>query len=120
MSDAPAASQYWKLNVCCGPVPEFGVTPTTLGTLVPDPTVQLPTRCQSETVPALLSTHPHTFLEPTKLGLNAKATFTVRVLPAMVAEDCPTFRLHWLFCSITEEPMVAGPIQPLSATSCRR
>src|SRR5690242_4773670 len=99
MSDTPAPSQYWKLNVCCGPLPEFGVTPTTLGPVL---AVQLPTCCQSETVPPLLSTQPQIFLAPAKLGLKAMATFTVRVLPAVVAEDCPTYRLHWLFCKITE------------------
>jgi len=61
----------------------------------------------------------YSFFVPVNVEEKLSTRFTVRLVPAPVAEDAPTLRVHWLFCSIPDCPMGSGPIQLLPSSLIR-
>src|ERR1039458_4501748 len=84
MSPTPAVSAYWKLNVCCTPLPDAGVTETAVMFAEAAGTVQVPRVCQ----PVLeLPPRPYraTFLVPLKLDVKLIARFSTALVPDRLA-----------------------------------
>src|SRR5437763_1508540 len=63
ISAFPFVSEYWNVNVCCDPLPELGLTPTTTGAACPL-TVHVPSVCQLELLPPTDCAWLYRFLLP--------------------------------------------------------
>jgi hypothetical protein len=99
---------YRRLNVCCVPLPEDGVTDTGAITIVPG-TVHVPIPTQ-ELCPLNPSTCIFTFFEPANPAANVTARFTtMSVELTEFALLAPAFSAHWLLLSVFAVPVVIGP-----------
>ena len=57
------------------------------------------------------ATSMYTFFAPANAAVKLSARFNVNVFPDIDADDAPTFRMHWLFCSVPVTPSGSGPCQ---------
>src|ERR1051326_5329079 len=114
---APFGSEKTNPNVWLVPLPELGVTDTTVGGVgvtVPDPAVQVP-RCDQPLSKDAFCASAYMFFGPAKAALNVITRFTVSVLPDVITDDAPVSNEHWLFCCVPATPMVeAEPNEPAS------
>src|ERR1051326_8323027 len=114
---APFGSEKTNPNVWLVPLPELGVTDTTVGGVgvtVPDAAVQVP-RCDQPLSKDAFCASAYMFLGPAKAALNVTARFKVNVLPDIVAKEAPASNEHCLFCCVPATPMVeADPNDPAS------
>jgi hypothetical protein len=56
------------------------------------------------------------FFVPANDGWKLSARVSVSVDPDPLAEDAPTFNVHWLFCSVPLVPNVCDPAAPFPAS----
>ena len=104
---APWVSEYWRAKVWLALDPESGVTETVDGVPGMNATVQAPNCCHPLLDPDISTARRYTFLAPSKAGLNATTTVSVKVFPLGETVAAATFTEHWLFCNVVADPIVA-------------